>query len=155
MGGCRASCDTGRAWGQHGGGPPAAFRGEAASCVTVIMRWGSGPAAVPSTSSAGTICLVAGSPSTIPFRSDFPTTSSYPACSPETSHWAQSGVAHGVCFLHPGVMSILARASGSSVYLPMGHSPSCGLGGPETPPTLPAFRQTLPKIKNPFLSDTQ
>jgi len=66
-----------------------------------------------------------------------------PACSPETSHWAQSGVAHGVCFLHPGVMSILARAFGSTVCLPMGHSPSCGLGGPETPPTVPAFSQAF------------
>lgn len=42
VGGCGASCDTGRAWGQHGGGPPAAFRGEAASCVAAIIQWGSG-----------------------------------------------------------------------------------------------------------------
>lgn len=31
----------------------------------------------------------------------------------------------------------------------MGQSPPCGLGGPETPPTLTAFSQTLPK--NPLL----
>lgn len=109
MGGCRASCDLGRAWGQRGGGPPAAFRGEAASCVTVIMRWGSGTAAVPSASSAGTICPAASPPSTMPFRCDFPTTSSYPACSRATSQRTRSGVAHGVCFLPAGVVSILTR----------------------------------------------
>lgn len=115
VGGCRASCDTGRAWGQHGGGPPAAVRGEAASCVTAIIQWGSGDRSYAQCFLGRNHlpgCRFSLHSVTIPVSlSDNFLLIPPVALRPPSLVWLT-----GVCFLHPGVMSILARAHGSSIF---------------------------------------